>query len=193
MKERNNNHEQVDAIRFYIEDRDKVSMCVEQDGRYCPYDRDGGLVDTTKPLDPNQAIFNRFAIAQIFLCEPTGTPWQVDIDGLVSLEDQMNQIEDNRGTDREWIAVCTYDDEGIDAVVALAHPTNANFLVHAVNMLGQLEESISVLLAAAETAIEIIRDSYGQDDVSVPCDCQSVNVLENPVKEVTALTASDKK
>ena len=39
------------------------------------------------------------------------------------------------------------------------------------------------LLSAAETAVEIIRDSYGQDDVDLPCDCQAVNVLERAIKE----------
>jgi len=39
------------------------------------------------------------------------------------------------------------------------------------------------LLDAAETAVEIIRDSYGQHDVDVLADCQAVNVLEQAIKE----------
>ena len=39
------------------------------------------------------------------------------------------------------------------------------------------------LLSAAETAVEIIRDSYGQDEVDIPCDCQAVNVLERAIKK----------
>ena len=150
MKDGNNNHEPSDVIRFFVENEDKVSMCVERDGKHYTYSEKSGLVDMASPLDPGQAIFSRYAIAQIFLCEPTGTPWEVDIDGMVSLEDQLDQIGDNRGTDREWITVCTSDDDGIDAVVSLAHPSNANFLVNAVNMHGRLETACRNALAAME-------------------------------------------
>ena len=39
------------------------------------------------------------------------------------------------------------------------------------------------LLSAAETAVEIIRDSYGQDKVDVLCDDQAINVLERAIKK----------
>lgn len=41
------------------------------------------------------------------------------------------------------------------------------------------------LLAACQTAVEIIRDSYGEDDVSVSSDCQAVNVLEQAIAKAT--------
>ena len=39
------------------------------------------------------------------------------------------------------------------------------------------------LLSAAESAVEIIRDNYGQDRVDIPCDCQAVNVLERAITQ----------
>lgn len=37
------------------------------------------------------------------------------------------------------------------------------------------------LLEALETACEIIRDSYGEEDVDIPSDCQAVNVMERAI------------
>jgi len=47
----------------------------------------------------------------------------------------------------------------------------------------QLIMAAPELLDAAEAAVEIIRDSYGQNEVDIPCDCQAVNVLERAIKQ----------
>lgn len=67
---------------------------------------------------------------------PAGKGWVVDIDTGqpdVPMDDQAKQLVGNIGTDRQWCAICTQDEDGIAEVVALAHPDNARRIVAAVN------------------------------------------------------------
>lgn len=48
------------------------------------------------------------------------------------------------------------------------------------------EGALRKLRLAAATAVEIIRDSYDEEDVSHPSDCRAVNVLEAALAETSA-------
>lgn len=73
--------------------------------------------------------------------EITALPWVVD-DGCVDMSSQARQLEANAGTDREWRAVGTVDDDGFAEVVALAHPPNAEYICRACNSFPALVEAL---------------------------------------------------
>lgn len=54
--------------------------------------------------------------------------WTVD-DGMIDIAEQAEMLKANEGTEREWAAICTVDEEGIAGVVALAHPETAKQIV----------------------------------------------------------------
>jgi hypothetical protein len=68
-------------------------------------------------------------------------------------------------------------------VAADLHDENSDTPIEEIEANARLIAAAPGLLDAAETAAEIIRDSYGQHDVDVPADCQAVNILERAIKQ----------
>lgn len=94
--------------------------------------------------------------------EHTPGPWK----SVISEHTSEPVVREPQG---ETVAVCCEILEG-------EAEANAAFIVKACN-------SHDELLSAAETAAEIIRGSYGQEDSLLPCDCQAVNVLERAIRK----------
>ena len=78
----------------------------------------------------------------------TPGPWTID-DGMISLEDQCRILLNNTGTDSEWVCVGINDHEGMEAVVALCHPTNAPLIAAAPDLLVALEQCVPLIVAHA--------------------------------------------
>ncbi len=91
----------------------------------------------------------------------TPKPWKVYSDGTHTF------VASSSG---RVIAVDLYDE-------------NTDTPIDEVDANARLIAAAPELLDAAETAVEIIRDSYGQNEVDIPCDCQAVNVLERAIKQ----------
>ena len=72
------------------------------------------------------------------LARATPGPLIADQDRVLGLDSQIEQLTDNRGTEREWECVGATDGDGISEVVALAHPNNAALLAHCRNNLPRL-------------------------------------------------------
>ncbi len=64
----------------------------------------------------------------------TPGPWVVD-DGMVTMEDQAQQLKEDIGTKRQWVAIGLEDEDGFSEVVALAHPSNALLIASAPDLL----------------------------------------------------------
>ena len=64
----------------------------------------------------------------------TPGPWSVS-DGLVRLEDQIDQLLRDIGSDKEWVPVVIHDREGECGVTALCHPVNARLIAAAPELL----------------------------------------------------------
>jgi len=62
-------------------------------------------------------------------------------------------VIDNMGTEREWESVGINDEDGFAEVVALAHPSNAEFIVKAVNNHDNLVDVIENLIHSVENEI----------------------------------------
>ena len=67
----------------------------------------------------------------------TPGPWIVD-DGTDSTENMSEVILEDKGTDREWIAVGIADNDGYAESVAYCHPDNAHLIAAAPEMLEAL-------------------------------------------------------
>lgn len=78
--------------------------------------------------------------------DATPRPWTLD-DGLVRMSDQAEQLKLDEGTKREWRAIGIADEEGFAEVVALAHPSNAALIVHAVNAHDKLVDALGWVIA----------------------------------------------
>ena len=80
------------------------------------------------------------------------TPWVLDgADGglvVADMEVQAEQLKSNAGTPREWRAIGRTDSDGFAEVVALAHPSNAEFIVKCVNAHDDLVHALNWLLSA---------------------------------------------
>ena len=71
------------------------------------------------------------------LAKHTPGPWSVS-DGLVRLEDQIDQLLRDVGSDKEWIPVVIRDGDGECGVTALCHPVNAHLIAAAPEMAAAL-------------------------------------------------------
>ena len=69
----------------------------------------------------------------------TPGPWRADDDEQIMLEDQIPMLLEDKGTDREWVSVGEYDEEGMLSVVALCHPNNARLIAAAPAMYEALQ------------------------------------------------------
>ncbi len=67
----------------------------------------------------------------------TAGPWVVD-NGVIVISDQAEMLIENAGTEREWTAIGTNDEDGFAQVVALAHPINARLIAAAPDLLAAL-------------------------------------------------------
>jgi len=74
----------------------------------------------------------------------TPGPWIVD-NGMVTMDDQAQQLKEDIGTERQWVAIGIEDEEGFSEVVALAHPSNAHLIATAPNLLEACEIAKSTL------------------------------------------------
>lgn len=61
--------------------------------------------------------------------------WLVDIGRMIDMKYQAEQLIDNEGTERGWIAIGIPDEDGIAEIVALSHPTNAKLIAAAPDLL----------------------------------------------------------
>lgn len=61
-------------------------------------------------------------------------------DGLVRLEDQIQQLQGDIGTAREWTSIVIDDEDGEAEVVALCHETHAPLISSAPDLLEALED-----------------------------------------------------
>ncbi len=73
----------------------------------------------------------------------TPTPWALDRFGE-DMQTQIDQLSDGIGTDREWMQVQDVHEHGGE-VVALAHPSNAAFIIRAVNSHAALVDALEGL------------------------------------------------
>lgn len=109
----------------------KVVPTPDHGTRLVPVDEhDRGEFDDTPTPPPNNPA-------------PPGShtpgPWAVS-DGLVRLEDQIDQLLRDIGSDKEWVPVVIHDEEGECGVTALCHPVNARLIAAAPELLEALEE-----------------------------------------------------
>lgn len=74
----------------------------------------------------------------------TPTPWQLDTFGE-DMKTQTDQLLEGIGTDKEWMQIQDVHEDGGE-VVALAHPSNAAFIVRAVNSYQALVEALEHVL-----------------------------------------------
>jgi len=77
----------------------------------------------------------------------TPGPWRADNDGQIMLEDQIPMLLEDKGTDREWVSVGEYDEEGMLSVVALCHPNNARLIAAAPAMYAESKTLCSLVRA----------------------------------------------
>ena len=84
--------------------------------------------------------------------EHSPLPWVLDGAGgaliVADMESQADQLLKNAGTPLEWRAVGVPDPDGLAEIVALAHPTNAEFIVRCVNAHDDLVHALNWLLSA---------------------------------------------
>ena len=104
----------------------KVVPTPDHGTRLVPVDEhDRGEFDDTPTPPPNNPT-------------PPGShtpgPWSVS-DGLVRLEDQIDQLLRDIGSDKEWVPVVIHDREGECGVTALCHPVNARLIAAAPELL----------------------------------------------------------
>lgn len=84
----------------------------------------------------------------------TPAPWTLDADGFTRMEDQIQCLRENQGTQHEWTFVGKNDEDGFALVTALAHPSNAEFIVRAVNN----HDELVAALKMAEGALSSVND-----------------------------------
>lgn len=86
--------------------------------------------------------------------EHSQLPWVMDGAGdsliVADMESQADQLLKNAGTPLEWRAVGVPDPDGLAEIVALAHPTNAEFIVRCVNAHADLVDMVVAFLADQE-------------------------------------------
>ena len=64
-------------------------------------------------------------------------------DGFATdMQTQADYLIEGIGTDLEWVAIGVEDEDGFAAVVALAHPTNAQAIALAHNLMPTLLEAV---------------------------------------------------
>lgn len=86
-----------------------------------------------------------------------------------TMECQAEQLVAGVGTDREWTSVCAGDEEDLFAwVIALAHPTNANFIALAHNAFPVLLKAVELceLMSRMKTDEELEGGMSGDDAIS---------------------------
>jgi hypothetical protein len=77
---------------------------------------------------------------------------------LVRLEDQIQQLQGNIGTAREWTSIVIDDEDGEAEVVALCHETHAPLISAAPDLLAALESTLSGFKELAEMGECGLRD-----------------------------------
>lgn len=107
--------------------------------------------------------------------EPTPAPWVLD-DGIIQIEDQAEQLIQNKGTNHEWVALGTEDEDGFVAVTALAHPSNAEFIRKRVNaheeLVDTLEKSLGWLRRIRNEDENLVID-HSEDGFNL-CDAEGL-------------------
>ena len=102
----------------------------------------------------------------------TPGPWRADDDEQIMLEDQIPMLLENKGTDREWVSVGEYDEEGMLSVVALCHPNNAHLIAAA-----------PAMYADAKQLCELVRDFMNDNRLYDGQVIQAISNLETALSQ----------
>lgn len=83
----------------------------------------------------------------------TATPWIIDENGATTIECQAQQLLEHANTPDEWVCIGIDDEEGFAEVVCITHPSNAEFIVRAVNSHDELVYSLDMAIGILDDII----------------------------------------
>ena len=112
----------------------------------------------------------------------TKGPWTVD-EGTDSIENMAQCLQENQGTDREWIAVGIRDEDGYAESVAYCHPDNTRLISAAPELYNILFDLVSDLKSDHDVSMyEEGEDErvYHENDCSL---CRQLREAEGILKK----------